>query len=190
MNRIDFVYRTHFKNEGKKKKHNFFSCLLWVFRCCKVFSLVRLAGILKVAIATFQCGEADAEQWCADGAVRVLPDDHLRPVPESCREPGAVVAAGRGEHVPDPGSQRGKESLLLLSACAWLQPLYGLWPHLYVSGILRSRFSQKKLLTEQVWTGGSTLICFTELVKSSHFLPQSHAGRRFSVRNFILSVFA
>ncbi|KAI1238811.1 hypothetical protein IHE44_0011901 [Lamprotornis superbus] len=95
-------------------------------RRCKVFSLVRLAGILKVAIATFQCGEADAEQWCADGAVEVLPGDHLRP----------VVAAGRGEHVPDTGSQRGKESLLLLSPCAWLQPLHGLWPHLYLSGIL------------------------------------------------------
>lgn len=134
MNRIDFVYRTRFKNEGKKKKHNFFSCLLWFFRCCKVFSLVRLAEILKVAIATFQCGEADAEQWCADGAVRVLPGDHLRPVPESWREPGAVLAAGRGEHLPDTGSQRGKESLLLLPPRAWLQPLHGLWPHFTCQG--------------------------------------------------------
>lgn len=57
-----------------------------------------------------------------------------------------------------------------------------------MSGILRSRFSQKKLLTEQVCTGGSTLICFTDHVKSSCFLPQSHAGRKFCVRNFILSL--
>lgn len=30
------------------------------------------------------------EQCCADGAVRVLPGDHLRPVPERWREPGAT----------------------------------------------------------------------------------------------------
>lgn len=124
----------------------------------------------------------------ADGAVGVLPGDHLRPVPERWREPGAAGGSRQVRAFTRYRLPGGKESLLLLSPHAWLQPLYGLWPHLYVSGILRSRFSQKKLLTQQVWTGGSTLICFTDHVKSSCFLPQNHAGRKFSVRNFILSL--
>lgn len=121
-------------------------------------------------------------RWC-----RVLPGDHLK-LPERWREPGAVVAAGRWEHLPDTGSQRGKESW-----CFSFHPMLGSSPFRGCGSICTcqgywGKGSPKKLLTEQVCTGGSTLICFTELVESSHFLPQSHAGRRFSVRNFILSL--
>lgn len=49
-------------------------------------------------------------------------------------------------------------------------------------------FSEKKLLLEQVCIGGSTVICFAELVKSPSFLPEGHAGRRSSAKIQLLGI--
>lgn len=126
------------------------------------------------------------EQCCAHGAVGVLPGDHLRPVPERWREPGAT---GVSRQVRAFTRYRLLEEEVVTASpftpCFAPALLWSVAPFVHV-GDAGGKCSLKR--AEQVWTGGSTLICFTELVESPCFLPQSHAGRRFAVRNFILSL--
>lgn len=153
MNRIDFVYRMHLK---KKKKAQFFSCLLWVFRCCKAFLLIEIGRNFHSSNSHFPVRRSCwGERWC-----------------------GAQVEAMQGRVLSRPGACPGVSSRRAKPPCALCQPLCRQCLVCKRRAYWKLIFSWKKRLSERLCTGSSRVICFIELVKSPSFLPRGHASRK------------
>lgn len=103
-----------------------------------------------------------SELWRAGGETRVLPGDHLRPVPKRWKEPGATVVSRQ----VGAFTNRLSEDEVVTAHSPSVAPFVGVWR-------TGNECSLERNLVEQ---GGSTVICFTELVKSPGFLPQGDAG--------------
>lgn len=106
--------------------------------------------------------------WRAYGETIVLPGDHLRPVPKRWNGPGAAVASRQVGAFTD----RLPEDEVVAAHSPSVAPFVGV-------GRTGNECSLERNLLER---GGSTVICFTELLKSPGFLPQGHAGGRLSAK--------
>lgn len=125
------------------------------------------------------------ERWCAEleCSLVIIWGQYLR----GGRSLGPLGSAGRWEHLQSPRGWSGHCSFSFRpvrcsSPCMGCSLICTCWAY------WKLMFSQKKLLLEQVCIGGSTVICFAELVKSPSFLPEGHAGRRSSAKIQLLGI--
>lgn len=171
MNRIDFVYRMHFKNKQTKKKAQIFlvccgSSDAVRFGCLVFYFLMEIGRNLNSSNSHFPVRRSE---WVSGGVraggITVLP------VSIGGQERGG------GRSLGPLGSTGGWEQLQRQTPRVWhshhsfsLQPLCGLWPHLYLSGMLEINIPLKEIVIGASMCRCCAVIRFTELVKSPSFL--------------------